>query len=165
MRYAEFKMERENLVHTGDLVKFTESQLPMSYYYTITPAVAMSRNYEPYERISSREGEVVDVRTTPRGFYVILKLDEDPIEGETEEDFRRMLKSDRTEEEAVREAEKEAAEEAAEEAQKEAAEEAAGEAGKEVAEKAVKEGSQEDRPDTEQEEKTGQQKADREAGT
>ena len=153
MRYAEFKMERENLVHTGDLVKFTESQLPMSYYYTITPAVAMSRNYEPYERISSREGEVVDVRTTPRGFYVILKLDEDPIEGETEEDFRRMLKSDRTEEEAVREAEKEAAEEAAEEAEKEAAEEA------------VKEGSQEDRPDTEQEGKTEQQKAGREAGT
>lgn len=153
MRYAEFKMERENLVHTGNLVKFTESQLPMSYYYTITPAVAMSRNYEPYERISSREGEVVDVRTTPRGFYVILKLDEDPIEGETEEDFRRMLKSDRTEEEAVREAEKEAAEEAAEEAEKEAAEEA------------VKESGQEDRPDTEQEGKTEQQKAGREAGT
>lgn len=125
MRYAEFKMERENLVHTGDRVKFTESQLPMSYYYTITPAVAMSRNYEPYERISSREGEVVDVRTTPRGYYVILKLDEEPIEGETEEDFRSMLKDDKKEEEAVEEAEQEAEQEEEKEEEKEAEKEAA----------------------------------------
>ncbi|MEE8885447.1 MAG: hypothetical protein SOI56_02615 [Eubacteriales bacterium] len=96
MRYSEFKMERENLVSVGDVVKFTESSLPTSYYYTIVPSIAMSRNYEPYERIVSREGKVADIRNTPRGFYVVLELDEDPVEGESEEDFKRMLKADRT---------------------------------------------------------------------
>lgn len=94
MRYPEFKMERENLVKVGDHVTFTESQLPSSYYYTIVPAVAMSRNYAPYERIRSREGVVADIRETPRGFYVVLQLDEDPIETETEEEFRKIVKQD-----------------------------------------------------------------------
>ncbi len=90
-------MERENLVKVGDRVTFTESQLPSSYYYTIVPAVAMSRNYAPYERIQSREGVVADIRDTPRGFYVVLRLDEDPVETETEEDFQKMLNQDKTE--------------------------------------------------------------------
>lgn len=97
MRYPEFKMERENLVKVGDRVTFTESQLPSSYYYTIVPAVAMSRNYAPYERIQSREGVVADIRDTPRGYYVVLRLDEDPVETETEEDFQKMLNQDKTE--------------------------------------------------------------------
>ncbi|MGN0433404.1 MAG: hypothetical protein ACI4EB_02620 [Bilifractor sp.] len=95
MRYSEFKMERENLVRVGDEVAITESQLPSSYYYTIIPAIAMSRNYAPYERIHSRSGRVVDIRDTPRGFYVVTAFDEEGIEGETEEDFRKMLARDR----------------------------------------------------------------------
>lgn len=95
MRYSEFKMERENLVKVGDEITITESQLPSSYYYTIIPAVAMSRNYAPYERIHSRSGKVVDIRDTPRGFYVVTAFDEDGTEGETEEDFRKMLARDR----------------------------------------------------------------------
>ena len=97
MRYSEFKMERENLVRVGDDVTITESQLPSSYYYTIIPAVAMSRNYAPYERIHSRTGKVVDIRDTPRGFYVVTAFDEPGTEGETEEDFQKMLARDRKE--------------------------------------------------------------------
>lgn len=95
MRYSEFKMERENLVRVGDEVTITESQLPSSYYYTIIPAIAMSRNYAPYERIHSRSGRVVDIRDTPRGFYVVTAFDEEGIEGETEEDFQKMLARDK----------------------------------------------------------------------
>lgn len=94
MRYSEFKMEREGLVSVGQEVTFTESQLPASYYYTIVPAVAMSRNYAPYERITSRKGVIKVIRDTPRGFYIVLELDEKEVEGETEADFRRMMETD-----------------------------------------------------------------------
>jgi hypothetical protein len=95
MRFSEFKMEREGLVEIGQEVSFTESQLPASYYYTIIPAVAMSRNYAPYERITSRKGIIRDIRDTPRGFYIVLELDEKAVDGESEEDFRKMEEKDR----------------------------------------------------------------------
>lgn len=98
LRYPEFKMERENLVHVGERVEFTESQLPMSYYYTIVPSVAMSRNYEPFERIKSREGIVKEIRETSRGFYVVLELDEDSSEvpDETEEAYLQRPEREKT---------------------------------------------------------------------
>ncbi len=80
MRYEMFKMEREDLVKVGDKVKITEGTLPLSWYYTIQPAVAMSANYTFSQRIKSTEGIVDAIETTDRGFFIRLALDEDPPE-------------------------------------------------------------------------------------
>ena len=77
MRFMEFKMERKGLLVEGQEVQVTESALPTSYYYTITPAVAMSKNYQAYERLKSRTGIVREVKETPRGFYTVVAIDED----------------------------------------------------------------------------------------
>ena len=76
MRIEEFKMERENLVKKGDVVQIVEGVLPSSWYYTIVPAVAMSRNYKFGERIKSTEGVVDDIVKTERGYFVKVKFDE-----------------------------------------------------------------------------------------
>ncbi|MGN0379446.1 MAG: hypothetical protein ACI4EU_07645 [Butyrivibrio sp.] len=80
MRVEEFKMERENLVKPGDVVKIVEGVLPSSWYYTIVPAVAMSRNYKFGERIKSTEGVVESVDKTERGYFVKVRFDEPPVE-------------------------------------------------------------------------------------
>ena len=77
MRKMEFKMERTGLLTIGQEVTVTESQLPTSYYYTIVPAVAMSKNYQAYERLQSKKGIVKEVKETPRGFYTVVEFDED----------------------------------------------------------------------------------------
>lgn len=69
-------MERENLVQTGDEVTITEGVLPSSWYYTIEPAVAMSRNYKFSERIVSTKGIVEGIEKTDRGFFVKVRFDE-----------------------------------------------------------------------------------------
>ena len=76
----EFKMERQGLVEVGDHVDVTESALPASLYYTITPAVAMSRNYQGYERLQSNEGIVKEIRETDRGDYVVVEFDEPEVD-------------------------------------------------------------------------------------
>lgn len=76
MRQMDFTMSRPNLVKAGDKVKITEGKLPSSYYYTMEPAVAMSGNYTTTERLKSREGIVIEVGETPRGFYVRAEFDE-----------------------------------------------------------------------------------------
>lgn len=80
MRQMEFKMERQGLLSVGQKVRVTESTLPTSYYYTVVPAVAMSRNYQAYERLSTREGIVRAVNQTERGFYTTVEFDEADIE-------------------------------------------------------------------------------------
>ena len=79
MRQMEFKMERPGLTKVGDRLKVTESKLPTSYYYTIQPMIAMSKNYPGYERLQSRKGIVKDIKETDRGYYTVVEFDEEDI--------------------------------------------------------------------------------------
>lgn len=80
LRLMKFKMERPDLVKTGQEIEVMEGTLPMSYYYTILPAVAMSGNYPPYERLKNRKGIVQRIEENNRGFYVIAAFDEEDTE-------------------------------------------------------------------------------------
>lgn len=76
MRREEFKMERTNLVEIGQTLPVSEGKLPTSYYYTLGKAYAMSKNFAPSERIKSREGTVIDIEETPKGYFVTVEFDE-----------------------------------------------------------------------------------------
>lgn len=76
MRQMEFKMERTGLLKEGDVLPVTEGKLPTSYYYTLGKAYAMSSNYPFSERLRSREGKVVEVKETPKGFFVTVEFAE-----------------------------------------------------------------------------------------
>lgn len=77
MRYMEFKMERQNLVEIGQVLPVTESKLPNSYYYTLGNAYAMSANYTTLQRLTSTSGKVVDIKETPKGYFVTVEFDEE----------------------------------------------------------------------------------------
>ncbi|MBO6015334.1 MAG: hypothetical protein J6P60_01945 [Lachnospiraceae bacterium] len=72
MREMEFKMERPDVLHVGDRVKIWEGLLPSNYYYVIEPSLAMSPNIPFRERLTDKEGTVVDIKENPRGFYVTV---------------------------------------------------------------------------------------------
>lgn len=76
MRQLEFKMERPGLLKEGENITVTEGLLPSNYYYTIDPSLAMSGNIPFTERLLCREGKVVSINETPRGFYVLAEFDE-----------------------------------------------------------------------------------------
>ncbi len=76
MRLEEFKMERTGLLEIGQVLPITEGKLPTSYYYTLGQAYAMSANYVVSQRIKSKEGKVVDIKETPKGYFVTVEFDE-----------------------------------------------------------------------------------------
>lgn len=78
MRQMEFKMERQGLLHIGDVLPVVESRLPNSYYYTLGSAYAMSGNYSTLERLPRErtKGRVVDIRETPKGFFVTVEMED-----------------------------------------------------------------------------------------
>ena len=76
MRQEEFKMERTGLVEVGQVIPITEGKLPSSYYYTLGKAYAMSANFPVSNRIKSKEGTVVDITETEKGFFVTVEFNE-----------------------------------------------------------------------------------------
>lgn len=81
MRREEFKMERTGLLEVGEVLPVTEGRLPSSYYYTLGKAYAMSANYAVGERIQSKEGTVVEIKETPKGYFVTVEFDEEQPSG------------------------------------------------------------------------------------
>ncbi len=76
MRRMEFKMERTGLLEVGDVLPVTEYRLPGSWYYVLGKSFAMSSNYPNRERLMSRTGRVVEIKETPKGYYVIVEFEE-----------------------------------------------------------------------------------------
>ena len=76
MRQMDFKMDRTGVVEVGQVLPVTEGKLPTSYFYTLGKAYAMSGNYTFRERLKSKEGKVVDIKETPRGFFVTVEFEE-----------------------------------------------------------------------------------------
>ena len=70
MRQEKFKMERPN--RSSDL----EIQTNMNFSYIIEPAVAMSGCFKNANRIKAREGVIVNIEHTPRGFMVTAEFEE-----------------------------------------------------------------------------------------
>lgn len=69
-------MERTGLLKEGDVLPVTEGKLPDSYYYTLGNAYAMSANYKFRERLASAEGTVLEIKETPKGYFVTVAFDE-----------------------------------------------------------------------------------------
>ena len=72
-RIMEFDMERKGQLEIGQEVKVYESRLPFAYYYTIIPAVAMSRNIEVTERLMQDTGRVIAIE--PFGTREVVKVE------------------------------------------------------------------------------------------
>lgn len=76
MRQMEFKMERTGLLEVGDVLPVTESSCRLPITIHLEMHLAMSANYTFRERLKSTEGTVVNVKETPKGFFVTVEFDE-----------------------------------------------------------------------------------------
>lgn len=68
-------MERD-VLEIGDSVSIIEGQLPFSYYYTIVPALAMSKNYTNADRIKSTQGIVVSKERKGSTFEIFVEFED-----------------------------------------------------------------------------------------
>lgn len=75
MRKEMFHMERD-VLNVGDTVTITEGELPFSYYYTAVPALAMSGNYTPSNRILSRTGVVVAKEKFGSTYHIDIEFED-----------------------------------------------------------------------------------------
>lgn len=77
MRQESFKMERQGLVEVGQEVEISErSPSTGRYTYLVEPSIAMSGIYKTTERIKARKGIVREIQDTPKGFYLIVEVEE-----------------------------------------------------------------------------------------
>lgn len=76
MREEQFKMERQGLVSEGQQVQITERVNGSLYSYIVEPSIAMSGIYRSNQRIQSRTGIINEIRSTERGFYLVVGFDE-----------------------------------------------------------------------------------------
>ena len=77
MRTMEFKMERQDLLAIGDIVRVSEGVLPSNYYYVIEPSLAMSGNYPFRERLLQTKGNIENIVENEKGFYVTVIFEEE----------------------------------------------------------------------------------------
>lgn len=75
----EFKME----IHYEDIVEGKEVDVEESYlqgglvvYYTIIPAIAMSKNFKRQEALKNKHGVVKNVRADGVAYYVTVTFNE-----------------------------------------------------------------------------------------
>lgn len=77
MRQELFKMERQGLVAEGQEVVLSErSPSTGRYTYLVEPSVAMSGIYKTNDRIKARKGVIKEIQDTPKGFYLLVEVDE-----------------------------------------------------------------------------------------
>ena len=69
-----FHMERD-VLNIGDTVTIAEGELPFSYYYTAIPALAMSGNFSPSNRILSRTGVVVGKERFDSTYHIYIEFE------------------------------------------------------------------------------------------
>ena len=78
-REMEFKMENDYRdIVPGKEVEVEESYLQggLVVYYTIVPAIAMSKNYKRQEALGVKKGVITDVRADGVAYYVTVAFDE-----------------------------------------------------------------------------------------
>ncbi|HAG68564.1 MAG TPA: hypothetical protein DCL38_01165 [Lachnospiraceae bacterium] len=80
MREMEFKMERPGLLEVGQSVTVSEGLLPTSFYYTINPSLAMSKNFQQRDRLKATEGTVKSIEERSGGFYVMVEFNEKKLD-------------------------------------------------------------------------------------
>ena len=71
-------MERKELlevVRKDEVFPITEYELPDSWYYVLGSAYAMSANFPAKDRIMAGEGKVLEVKDTPKGYFVTVEVD------------------------------------------------------------------------------------------